>query len=300
MVPQPLYGITLGQLDIFFLATKYRSFTKAAAALNMTQSAVSKSIARLEDSLGFPLFFRRYREIVPTESALQLYSRWKQDISSLSRTYEEILRSQTSAEPHLRLGAAGTTNLSSYFWPLVARFSQKHAEVHLEFDSDNINRLIEKLLYGQLDLIFIPDFMYYTIEKNNFAWKWAAKDHAQVWLHSEHPLVNQTLTMDSLKNEKIAFLDENTPDNERWLRQLFESRNMKLNAGQTFSSPEVLVKFYSHLYSGEITFSDNFFELGQAAENFVKKPILDVENGIICAWNPGKEFGALTWFLSIM
>lgn len=300
MIPQPLYSITMGQLDVFFSVMKHCSFTTAALELNMTQSAVSKSIARLEAALGLPLFLRQYRAIVPTDAALHLHTHWSKDLLSLIRVYEETLRTQTKAEPTLRLGAAGTTNLSSYFWPLVTTFMQKHSEVHLEFDSDNINRLIEKLLYGQLDLIFIPDFMHYTLEKNNLSWRWAAKDHAQVWLQSNHPLIDQPLTLDAIQNEKIAILDESTPDNARWLRELFESRGMKIHPGQAFSSPESLAKFYSHLNSGEITFTDNFFELGQTVENFIKKPILDVDNGIICAWDSSKDSAEVKRFLSIL
>ena len=299
MVPQSLYDITLGQIDVFFSAMKHRSFTKAAQELNLTQSAVSKSIARLENTLRFPLFTRHYREIIPTEAAIQLHSGWTRDISSLTRIYEEVYLTQVKSEVRLRLGAAGTTNLSSYFWPLITQFIQRNADIRLEFDSDTINRLIEKLINGQLDLIFIPDFMLYTIENYNLSWQWAAKDYAQIWLPSNHPLIDQPLFLHSLKDERIAFLDENTPDNERWLRELFESRGLTMHKGRAFSSPEALAKFYSHLSTGEITFTDNYFELGHTVEGFIKKPVLDVQNGIICAWNPNGT-GAVTRFLSIL
>ncbi len=238
MLQQNLYGISLGQLEIFFAAAEHNSFTKAAVSLNMTQSAVSKAVAKLEQALDILLFQRRYREIVLTEAGRALYDRWKQSVTEISRSYADVRQVLLSKTRCLRVGATNTTDLTLYFWPLVNRFMQSHSEIRLEFDSDSINRLVEKLMDRRLDLIFIPDFMHYTVEKVGMNWCWAAQDNAQVVLPKEHPLAHETLTLDTIKNEKIAVLDEHTPDNERWLRELFQSKGYQMNIGRVFNSPE--------------------------------------------------------------
>lgn len=56
----------LGALRCFEVAGRLLSFTKAAQALNLTQSAVSQQIRHLEERLGYPLFFRQHRSLILT------------------------------------------------------------------------------------------------------------------------------------------------------------------------------------------------------------------------------------------
>lgn len=298
MLQQNLYGISLGQLEIFFAAAEHSSFTKAAVSLNMTQSAVSKAVAKLEQALDILLFQRRYREIVLTEAGRALYDRWKQSVTEISRSYADVRQVLLSKTRCLRIGATNTTDLTLYFWPLVNRFMQSHSEIRLEFDSDSINRLVEKLMDRRLDLIFIPDFMHYTVEKVGMNWCWAAQDNAQVVLPKEHPLAHETLTLDTIKNEKIAVLDEHTPDNERWLRELFQSKGYQMNIGRVFNSPESIAHFYQH--PDGIMLSDRYFDYGPNTEVLVKKPLHGVKNGIICAWRPDHCTEEVRQFLRII
>lgn len=62
----------LGMLRVFEAAARHRSFTRAAAELNVTQSAVSHQIRALEDWLGRPLFVRRNRSLDLTDAASTL------------------------------------------------------------------------------------------------------------------------------------------------------------------------------------------------------------------------------------
>src|SRR5579862_7999493 len=57
----------------FEAAARQLSFTKAAAELHLTQSAVSRQIQALERSLGTKLFERRTRALLLTEAGQQLY-----------------------------------------------------------------------------------------------------------------------------------------------------------------------------------------------------------------------------------
>ena len=57
----------LDRLEAFEAAARNLSFTRAAAELSLTQSAVSRAIASLEERLGFPLFERRHRALLLTE-----------------------------------------------------------------------------------------------------------------------------------------------------------------------------------------------------------------------------------------
>ena len=59
----------LGALQVFEAAGRHLSFTRAAAELNVTQTAVSHQIRRLEEQLGLRLFLRRNRTLALTPEA---------------------------------------------------------------------------------------------------------------------------------------------------------------------------------------------------------------------------------------
>ena len=60
---------SLNGLRAFEAAARHLSFTRAAEELNVTQTAISHLIRRLEDQLGIPLFVRRNRALELTREA---------------------------------------------------------------------------------------------------------------------------------------------------------------------------------------------------------------------------------------
>jgi LysR family glycine cleavage system transcriptional activator len=63
MPDMPRKTLPLYALSVFEVAARHQSFTHAANELFITQGAVSKQIAQLEDSLGYPLFHRYARSL---------------------------------------------------------------------------------------------------------------------------------------------------------------------------------------------------------------------------------------------
>jgi LysR family transcriptional regulator, regulator of peptidoglycan recycling len=62
----------MADLTAFVVVAEERSFTKAAAKLGMSQSALSQIVRRLEASLGLPLLNRTTRSVAPTEAGARL------------------------------------------------------------------------------------------------------------------------------------------------------------------------------------------------------------------------------------
>lgn len=60
-------------IDVFVAVADFGSFTAAAERLNLTSSAVSKSVARLESRLGTRLFNRTTRSLALTEAGVVFY-----------------------------------------------------------------------------------------------------------------------------------------------------------------------------------------------------------------------------------
>ena len=85
-------------------AARLRSYTAAAAELQVTHSAVSQAIRRLEDELGIKLFYRRGSFMEPAPSSLLLARAYHEAAQHLSRSLIDVAgRNAPVSYTHLTL-----------------------------------------------------------------------------------------------------------------------------------------------------------------------------------------------------
>jgi DNA-binding transcriptional LysR family regulator len=124
--------LRLDLLHTFEAAARHLSFTRAGEELFLSQSAVSRQVQQLEDSVGAALFERRHRALVLTEPG-RIMRRAVED--SLERLRDAAARVRsTSVRPHVTLTC--TTGFAS-FWliPRLARFTTAHPEVDVRISA---------------------------------------------------------------------------------------------------------------------------------------------------------------------
>jgi DNA-binding transcriptional LysR family regulator len=117
----------------FEAAARNLSFTKAAAELFVTQSAVSRQVKALEEQLGTPLFQRRYRAILLTEAGQLLY-----------RAASEAMRLLADTSAAIQAPDAGKTvtvtctNGFASLWlmPRLPEFREEHPEIDLRISAN--------------------------------------------------------------------------------------------------------------------------------------------------------------------
>ncbi|MBX5176329.1 LysR family transcriptional regulator [Rhizobium lentis] len=97
-----------------------KSFTLAANELGVTQAAVSRQIAALEEELGQPLFLRKHRSIEPTAACVSLGATLAKSLADIAESVEAI---QSRGQDVVTIGA---TVAFSSFWllPRLAEFRQ--------------------------------------------------------------------------------------------------------------------------------------------------------------------------------
>jgi DNA-binding transcriptional LysR family regulator len=124
-----------GDLVAFVAVAQERSFTRAAAKLNVSQSALSQTIRQLETRLGVRLLTRTTRSVAPTDAGAKL-------LKSAAPRLEE-LEAELAAVAELRDTPTGTIRLTaseyaadSVLWPRLAEFMQAHPEVNIELTID--------------------------------------------------------------------------------------------------------------------------------------------------------------------
>ncbi|WP_315833586.1 LysR family transcriptional regulator [Bradyrhizobium prioriisuperbiae] len=145
--------MNLRQLEILRAVMRTRSAVAAAQDLGMSQPAISNAIKHAESSLGFLLFDRVNKRLIPTQEAQILLA----EAEPLFLMQDLI--SQTAA--HLRAGSKGrmrivaTSELSETLLPqVVARFSRDHQGVEVSLETMTIDRLLEYVEIGIVDVGF--------------------------------------------------------------------------------------------------------------------------------------------------
>jgi len=116
----------------FLAVARERSFTRAAAKLGVSQSALSHTIRGLEERLGLRLLTRTTRSVAPTEAGERL-------LRSVGPRFEEI----EAALGELRDKPAGTIRITtgehaahSILWPAVARLLPEYPDIIVDIVID--------------------------------------------------------------------------------------------------------------------------------------------------------------------
>ncbi len=133
-------------LKAFLLTATYQSFSKAALELNIAQSAVSRQVKLLEESLGQELIIRNSKRMVLTTKGKEIFLAIKQFDSTI---YEMV--SQEAQAP-IKIGALQGL-FHSWFPPRLTEIA-KQLNNPIELIAADINQLKEQIETGTLDIIF--------------------------------------------------------------------------------------------------------------------------------------------------
>jgi DNA-binding transcriptional LysR family regulator len=125
----------ISDILVFFAVARERSFTRAAAKLGVTQSALSHIIRSLEARLGVRLLTRTTRSVSPTEAGERL-------LQNVAPRLEEI-EAEIVAVSDLGDKPAGTIRITAtdhvvntVLWPRLAPILQQYPDIHLEISAD--------------------------------------------------------------------------------------------------------------------------------------------------------------------
>jgi len=132
----------LGDLIAFLAVARERSFTRAAAKLGVSQSALSQTIRALEERLGVRLLTRTTRSVAPTQAGERL-------IRGAGPRIDDI-RAELAALSDLREKPAGSIRITaaenaavSVLWPALEKFLPNYPDIHVEIIVD----------YGLTDIV---------------------------------------------------------------------------------------------------------------------------------------------------
>jgi DNA-binding transcriptional LysR family regulator len=126
----------LGELSAFAVVAEERSFTRAAARLGISQSALSHSMRGLEERLGLQLLARTTRSVSPTAAGSALLHELAPALEQIERAVAETRKQRESPSGRIRLIIPRTAT-QMVLLPKLAEFARTYPEIVLEVTSSN-------------------------------------------------------------------------------------------------------------------------------------------------------------------
>jgi len=121
----------LGDLAIFAAVAEARSFTRAAARLGKSQSALSQSVRRLEERLKLRLLTRTTRSVMPTPAGEQLLSTFRPALGQIEAQLSALSELRELPSGSLRL-TAGRHAVETVLWPALLRLNTRCPDIKVE------------------------------------------------------------------------------------------------------------------------------------------------------------------------
>ncbi len=181
-------NITLKQFRYFLAVSETASVAAAARMINIAQSAVTKSVQELEESLGVRLFERSSRGMVLTQQGHRFQSSARKVIASVAEARQLTRGSFETLTGDLTIGV--TSLVAGYYLAgLFARFQRSHPSVNVSVVEDKPQFLEHLLINGEVDLAImvsnaLGDPLALVVEE-------LTRSPNRVWMASSHALAER-------------------------------------------------------------------------------------------------------------
>ncbi|WP_043338076.1 LysR family transcriptional regulator [Belnapia moabensis] len=123
-------------LHAFLAVARERSFTRAAARLGLSPSALSHAIRGLEERLGLRLLTRTTRSVAPTEAGERLLGTLGPAFDAIDRTLAALTALRETPAGTIRI-TAGEHAAETLLWPVLERLLPGYPDIKVEIDVDN-------------------------------------------------------------------------------------------------------------------------------------------------------------------
>jgi DNA-binding transcriptional LysR family regulator len=213
-------------LQAFVSVAEHGSFSEAAEQLYLTQSAVSKRIAALEEQVGKKLFDRIARSVSLTEAGKALLPRAKHILQECESAVQAINDLSGDTQGVLRLAISHHLGLHR-LPPIMKNFARQYPLVKLDIEFMDSEKAYEQILQGQSEVAVIT----LALENHpNILSKQIWEDPLRFICAPDHPLAKITKpSLHNLAKYPVILPGLNTYTG-RIIQDLFSSQNIPLSS----------------------------------------------------------------------
>ena len=192
----------LAQLRYFLAVADHENFTRAGEELRLSQPALSRAIARLEEEVGQPVFERQGRRLALTDAGRLLHARAQQIIALVDDTKAELTDDGESGR--IRVGAIPT--IAPFFLPgFLKEFGRQTPRAVLIVQEDVTESLLKRCSQGDIDvaILALPVTAKYLETEELF------EEELLLVLPIGHPLADKKrIVLDDVEPYPFVLLDE--------------------------------------------------------------------------------------------
>jgi DNA-binding transcriptional LysR family regulator len=146
------------RLRVFYFVFRNKSVANAALQLNISPSAVSQSLNKLESELKIPLFTRLHKKLVPTLAGEQLFETLEPFVADLENCIVKMARARQIPSGMLRIGSPIEFG-KSYFPGIFASFRKQYPDVVFTLKLGDPSEIFPMIREGSLDFGLVDVFL---------------------------------------------------------------------------------------------------------------------------------------------
>ena len=226
----------LSSYRIFYTVANTGNISKPEKELYISQPAISKSIQKLEESVGCKLFSRSSRGVVLTDEGKLLYEHVSEAFETLTMGEEKLKRSIELGVGHLKIGVSST--LCKYLLlPYLKEFIRQNPHISISISCQSTNDTLKLLEDNKIDIGLIgkPEnlknihFDFLEEIEDIFV---AAKDYLRNLkargIQKDHILQSSTLMLLDKNNMTRQYIDDYLQENQIIIKDSIDISDMDL------------------------------------------------------------------------
>jgi DNA-binding transcriptional LysR family regulator len=157
--------MTFTQLEVFAALARAGSFSRAAALLSITQSAVSHAVRGLEAELGVALVVREGAQSTLSQAGSRLLARANDILQQREALLQEATTARGVAQGTLRIASFGSTSSLRLLPSLLAAYRRVQPQVEVQVEEQDDATVIRWLLEQRAEIGFValPDDRFETV-----------------------------------------------------------------------------------------------------------------------------------------
>lgn len=177
-----------GRLYEFLVLSKLLSFSKAADALYISQSILTRHMQDLEKEMGVALLCRTTHGVSLTEAGRILAKEGPELINKCDSALRRLRTQNVPAKGKIRIGLGLEFSYSNHIRAFIQSFLQRYPDIELQYDVHSGNTPVDTLL--QYDLFFTPCTFHDTPDTSRQYL--SRKNGTFAVLPPSHPLISQS------------------------------------------------------------------------------------------------------------
>lgn len=171
--------------EIFLKVCETGSFSKAAEALNYTQSGISQMMAGFEEELGVQLFARAKKGVTLTDNGRMLMPYIQEMTNQKDKLRQAAFNINHKIEGKLRIGSF--SSVTAMWMPEVIHyFNRNYPQVEVQIFDGNYDEIRDWIIHGQVDCGFLS-----SIVADNLKFYPLCEDPLCAVMQNNHPLAEK-------------------------------------------------------------------------------------------------------------